>query len=68
MEKKSSLEKMNTALELLGFAEQCIRNKVLRKNPNATENEIETALKTWYQTRPGAEHGDFSGPYIIRKK
>ena len=67
MQKKSSLEKINAVLELLDYAEHCVKSKVLKRSPGADKSEIERELTEWYQTRPGAEHGDFSGAYTVKK-
>jgi Rv0078B-related antitoxin len=37
------------------------RAQLRRDRPDATEQEIELALRTWLATREGAEHGDAPG-------
>ena len=54
-------ERVRTTLELVALAEDMIRAKVLRENPEATVAEIEEAIGRWYAHRPGAEQGDGVG-------
>ena len=54
-------ERVRTTLELVALAEDMIRAKVLRENPEATVAEIEEAVGRWYAHRPGAEQGDGVG-------
>lgn len=52
---------MEIAFELAEAAEQMKRMNLKRANPEATEEEIEQAIREWYSYRPGAEHGDGDG-------
>ena len=42
------------------------RENLKRRHPEATEEEIEKMLVAWLHERPGAEHGDASGPFRPR--
>lgn len=53
---------MKLAFDLYEGAEQMMRLNLRRRYPEADEEEIERRLGEWLRTRPGAEHGDASGP------
>lgn len=48
--------------ELVDFALEIQRGNILRRNPQATEEEIERGIVELLQRRSGARHGDASGP------
>lgn len=48
--------------ELFEFALEVQRSNILRRNPDATEEEIERGIGEFLQRRPGARYGDASGP------
>jgi hypothetical protein len=48
--------------ELVEFALEIQRGNILRRNPQATEEEIERGIVELLQHRSGARHGDASGP------
>lgn len=48
--------------ELFVFALEVQRSNILRRNPDATEEDIERGIVELLQRRPGARHGDSSGP------
>lgn len=48
--------------ELFEFALEVQRSNILRRNPDATEEEIERGIVEFLQRRPGALYGDASGP------
>jgi hypothetical protein len=50
--------RLRTALDLCELGESMRRAQLHREHPDATDEEIETLLVAWLQTRPGAEHGD----------
>lgn len=54
--------------ELVEFALEIQRGNILRCNPQATEEEIERGLAELLQRRPGAPHGDASGPAFRRRR
>lgn len=54
--------RMRVAFDLADFASQMKRQQFRRKNPGATEAELDRLMVQWYRTRPGAEYGDASGP------
>lgn len=55
------LERMAITFDLYEMAEQMKRQQLRRRNPNATEAEIEEGVLRWLAERPGAEHGDGEG-------
>ena len=60
-------ERMRATLELYEVGEQMMRQRLIREDPTADPAEIERRLVEWLHTRPGAEHGDASGPgFVIR--
>ncbi len=54
-------ERFRTALELFDLAVRMVRQSALRRNPQATEADLEAAVDAWLRHRPGAEHGDAPG-------
>jgi hypothetical protein len=57
----SPAAKLRLALDLFEDGVALMRQKLRRSSPEATDAEIERALKAWLSTRPGAEHGDSYG-------
>jgi len=53
--------------DLYEFAEQAMRQSLRRRDPAASDEEIERRLLAWLHDRPGAEHGDVSGPIRVRE-
>lgn len=62
MEVSKAAMRMRVAFELADLAYAMKRQQFRRKNPTATEAELDGWMAEWYRTRPGAEHGDASGP------
>jgi hypothetical protein len=54
-------ERFQMALALYDLGEQMLRQKLLRKHPQASPAEIEALLAAWREHRPGAELGDGEG-------
>jgi len=52
---------MEIAFDLYQTAEQLMRQNLRRRNPAASEDEIEEGIREWLRRRPGAEHGDGVG-------
>jgi Rv0078B-related antitoxin len=50
--------RLRTAFELCALGESMRRAQLRREHPDATDEDIETMLVDWLQSRPGAEHGD----------
>jgi hypothetical protein len=55
------LARMENAFDLYRTAEQMMRQNLRRRNPAATESEIDEGVREWLHRRPGAEHGDGVG-------
>lgn len=63
------IERMRLTFDLFEAAEQMMRLNLRRRHPEADEEEIERRLTEWLHTRPGAEHGDASGPqFRVRER
>lgn len=50
------LRRMQIAFDLYETAEQMKRQNILRRNPDATGEEIEEGIRRWLQPRPESEH------------
>jgi hypothetical protein len=57
----SPAERFRTTLALFEFAEAQMRQRLRRKRPEASEEQIEAMVQEWLLHRPGAEHGDAVG-------
>lgn len=55
------LARMELAFDLYEMAEQMMRQNLRRRNPGASEEEIEEGIRQWLRRRPGAEDGDGVG-------
>lgn len=55
------MARMAMAADLFDTALQMIRQNTLRRNPAASEEEIDAAIRAWLAKCPGAEHGDGEG-------
>lgn len=55
------LRRMELAFDLYEAAEAIMRQNLRRRNPQASEEEIEEGIREWLARRPGAEHGDGVG-------
>lgn len=62
------LRRMKIAFDLYETAEQMKRQNILRRNPGATEEEIQEAIREWLHHRPGAEHGDAAGRPVSKER
>ena len=55
------LARMELTFDLYEMAEQMMRQNLRRRNPGASEQEIEEGIREWLRRRPGAENGDGVG-------
>ena len=53
--------KLRIALDLHAAGVSLMRARLRRLHPDADDQEIRKRLKTWLQSRPGAEWGDTVG-------
>jgi hypothetical protein len=53
--------RMRLALELSELGEAMLRQRLRRKHPNASDEQIDALVAHWRHTRPGAEQGDAVG-------
>lgn len=58
------LRRMHLTFDMFDAAVDMMRLNLRRRFPEAGDEEIERRLVEWLQTRPGAEHGDASGPHF----
>ena len=58
---RALLRRMEMAFDLYEMAEEMMRQNLRRRNPEASEREIEQGIREWLHRRPGAEHGDGVG-------
>lgn len=61
MPKDSAAKRLRLALDMYETGEQMQRSRLKRLNPQATDAEIEAAVRAWRVTRPGAPSGDAVG-------
>ncbi len=54
-------ERFQLALSLYELAENMLRQKLRRKHPEASAEEIDLRVAEWRLRRPGAEFGDGPG-------
>ena len=54
-------ERLRIALEMHDEGVALMRQNLMRRHPDANEQEIERLLTEWLHDRPGAEHGDGEG-------
>lgn len=52
--------------DLYQTAKDVMRQNLRRRYPEASEEEIAERMRAWLLHRPGAEHGDVSGPIRVR--
>lgn len=57
-------ERLRLTCELHDLGVAMMRQNLRRRHPGAEDGEIEAMLERWLQTRPGAQHGDVSGPGV----
>ncbi len=55
------LARMEMVFDLYEMAEQMMRQNLRRRQPEASDQEIEDGIREWLHRRPGAEHGDGVG-------
>jgi len=59
-----SAKRLELALELADLGAELYATKMKREHPDWCAERIEHAVVAWFQTRPGAEHGDADGPRV----
>ena len=62
--RESPAQRFQSALALFEFSLSVMRQRLRRKNPTASEDELERLLEAWVHDRPGAPGGD--GPGRVR--
>jgi len=58
---KSYVAQVELILNMQQFAERAFVNKLMKKRPEITQNEIREEVDKWYTDRPGAPFGDAVG-------
>lgn len=61
-DREAVFARMRLTFELYEASVEMMRLNLRRRYPDADEAEIERRIGEWHRTRPGAEHGDVSGP------
>ncbi len=56
--------RLRLALDMSAVAEDLVRARLMREQPDADAAEIERQIVAWYAHRPGAECGDADGTPI----
>jgi hypothetical protein len=57
----TAARRVRLALDLSELGEAMLRQRLRRKHPAATPDEIEASVIAWRSQRPGAERGDAEG-------
>ena len=55
------IQRVRVTMDLFELGESMLRQRLRRERPEASEQEIEEALREWRTRRPGAEFGDAPG-------
>lgn len=55
-------QRFRIALDLHQSGIEIMRQNLRRAHPHESDAEIAQRLGSWIRTRPGAEHGDCTGP------
>lgn len=55
-------------MELFELSEEIMLQNLRRRNPEADEATVQEMYQQWLFERPGAEHGDASGPHFRVRK
>ena len=55
------MARMAIAFDLFDTSLAIMHQNLRRRNPGASEAEIEAGVREWLHRRPGAEHGDGEG-------
>jgi hypothetical protein len=61
MDDAAVARRLRAALDLYQLGEQMQRARLRREHPDASVNEIESAVREWRRRRPGAPNGDAVG-------
>jgi len=62
MATSSPIESLRVALDLFETGVDLMRQNLRRRNPEATQEDIDDRLlRSWLLERPGAEYGDSAG-------
>ena len=61
MPKPDYQARLRLAFDLYEASEAIMRQNLRRRNPEASDAEIEQLFAAWLRKRPGAEHGDGHG-------
>lgn len=56
---------LRTALDLHEAGVELMRQNLRRRDPSATDDEIDRRLRAWLADRPGAPFGDCTGPGFV---
>lgn len=59
-------QRLATALDLAEAGAQLHLQRYRREHPDASEADLAAVERAWWSDRPGARHGDASGPFRPR--
>jgi hypothetical protein len=60
-DRNAAAERFQVALALFELGERMLRQRLKRRQPEASEAQIDELIAQWLRRRPGAEHGDSQG-------
>jgi Xaa-Pro aminopeptidase len=60
--------RLRIALELHDLGVKMQRRRLRRERPDATDAELDDAMRAWLHERPGAEYGDAAGTTFDRRR
>lgn len=60
--------RMERALQLCELSAEIMLQNFRRRHPDADEQTVREMFQQWLLERPGAEHGDASGPHFRVRK
>ena len=61
-----AMRRIQMTFELFETGIAMMRQGLRRRFPQEDDSQIERRIVAWLQDRPGAEHGDASGPFRVR--
>lgn len=61
-----AMNRVKMTLELFAASERMMRQSLRNRFPHEDESQIQGRVVAWLQDRPGAKHGDASGPFRVR--
>ncbi|MBK7611241.1 MAG: hypothetical protein IPJ15_08260 [Actinomycetales bacterium] len=66
MSQSTPEERLRVAFDLFEVGVLMTRSRLRREHPDFSDEQVEEAVTTWLQERPGAPFGDYPGPASTR--